>query len=167
MKKLFLPFLIISALTSCVTRQKCEMKFPPEEKVVTKDTFIYKEVVKYRDTTIIIPGKTVTIEKEVNCDSLKRAQLPKTTVKSGNLNATVEIKDGKLKVDCKADSLEQVIKLKEKTISELQKSSTVKETIWDVYQVHWYDTFCRWYFIITATFITLWIYFKRRRLRQS
>lgn len=100
-----LLFLSIVLFTSCVTQKRCAEKYPPE--VSVKDSIIEKEVITYRDTTIIIPGDTVQIIDTIPCPGIVYKK--KATSKSGHTTIDVSIDNGKLKVDCKTDSLQQVI----------------------------------------------------------
>lgn len=128
----FLIFVFITCfLSSCITQQKCNERFPPQTLKESSDTNKTSEIeYKYRDTVIYQKGKEIKIIDHAYCDSLNRAQMKKTTVKDGDLSASIEIKDGVVNLDCKEDSLKKIIlKLtdmiqKEKTTIKSSKEST-------------------------------------------
>lgn len=81
MKNIIYVFLSIVLLSSCVTKKKCDSKFPP---VITKsDSNSIIQTVIYRDTIIrdTIPGDSVFIEVEAECDTKgKLINRPKSLV---------------------------------------------------------------------------------------
>ena len=160
MRLLFLISILSFLMTSCVTQEKCNRLFPPT--VTVKDSIITKETIKWKDTTITIPGERVVIKDFVWCDSLRKAQLPKKSVKSGSLTATVEIKDGEIKVDCKAASLQKVIQLQEKTIETLKTHSSTEVRIDKEYFIRWYDHVTRWGFLIFVAATLVYFKFLKR-----
>lgn len=138
---LVLPALLLS---SCVTKRKCDTKFPPQ--VIVKDSIVVSQVERIilRDTTIFIQGEKIFIKDNAYCDSLGRAQLNKKEVRAGRLRATVEIKNGEVKVDCNEDSLIKVnATLQDKIIEKNKEITHSKEEIRTVteYKAHWYDKY--------------------------
>ena len=146
--KVVIGFLIALSLTSCVTQNRCYKKYPPE----VKDSIVYREVIVPRDTTIYLPGEVLVVQDHAYCDSLNRAQMPKKTVKAGRLNATVEIKNGELKVECKEDSLISLsVTLQEKIKTLESYHSEIKPPLIE-YKRHWYDKVFQWIALVALLF---------------
>lgn len=117
-----LSFLILTLfLFSCCGSRKSTTT---KEAVKEKQT----ETVKYivRDTAIYIPGDTVVMEQVIPCPDVKwqaKATGNKTTVKA-------EINNGKLKVECHTDSLNQRIQYLEKQVENRKEVvRTVEKTL--------------------------------------
>ncbi len=109
-----LLFMLVVSLTACVTQEKCNAKFPPVLVSSSIDTTKEKTTIaKSRIDTIRLKGEDIHHYHQVNCDSLNKAQMKKTTVVKktdhGNLTSSAEIKDGKLEIDCAEDSLMKII----------------------------------------------------------
>jgi hypothetical protein len=108
---------------SCVTKQKCNERFPPiqHDSVVT--------IVSYIDTviydTIIIPAGVVSIHDTIPCGELEFYR----EETKGGLKHTIHISKGVLNSTCKADSLVQVIDnlIKQKvTLTKAIKTNTIE-----------------------------------------
>lgn len=150
MKKLsrLIPLLV---LFSCATEKRCTEKFPSTSTV--KDSIITKVEVKYKDTTLYLPGEEIKITEYIPCPDFQKE------VKKGHLTASVKIKKGILTIDCAEDSLmtvnaslkQTLIEVNNNHIKESQKPP-VKE-----YIVHWYDIMCRWISIIFLLCLAIWI----------
>jgi len=117
MKGKYLFIAIIAVLSGCATQRRCFEKFPPQ--VITKDSIIQKDTTIYRDTTITIPGDTVIIEDSIPCPGVNIFR--SLGSKNGRTTASVSIKDNRLRVDCKTDSLNMVIKNLTTKIKSLEK----------------------------------------------
>jgi len=74
MKGFILIILSVLLLASCVTQEKCNIKFPPE--IIIKDSVHTETVIKYKDTTIYVPGDTIRITDTIECDELGRVNMP-------------------------------------------------------------------------------------------
>lgn len=152
--------LMVLANMGCVTQKACNEKFPPQ--VIRKDSIVYKETIVYRDTTAKVKGEGVKLSNiPVTVDDNGKAQLPKTKAasKSGRVNVEAEIKDGKLNVDCKEDSLfDVIVKLKEK-ISTIEKNHSEVQ-VKKEYTEHWYDIVCRWVAVVTVILAGIYITIK-------
>ena len=102
-----------------------------------------------RDTTIIIPPDSAWLKAWLQCDSTGNILMQQLELKSSNFvmpMARLEYitpSSAILSLDCKTDSLEMVIRLKERTIRHLQQSQTTqyieverKLTWWQQTQIH-------------------------------
>lgn len=147
-------------LSSCVTQERCNTKFPPG--VSIRDSIIYKDSIAWRDTTIYIPGESIEIHDQVNCDSLHRAQLAEKKIRAGHVTAVVSIKDGQLSVLCKEDSLISVVASLKDHIKTLttSKSKTVTLAPITTTKAHWYDITLRW----IALFLFVWFIWSTRKV---
>lgn len=163
MKNLLCLLLGVLFLSSCITQEKCLEKFPPQQTVRVDS--VYKEKIEYvkRDTTIYVKGETVFLHSFVNCDSLGKAQMKKSTVIGGRISASAEIVDGNLNVICNEDSLFAVIaELNDKihTITK-EKKELIKETrILKNHEPTTFDIIC--YCLSSA--LVLFILFKRLKI---
>ncbi|MCO5238882.1 MAG: hypothetical protein M9904_02395 [Chitinophagaceae bacterium] len=142
-----LSVLLIVIFTSCITQKKCAERYPPH--LETKDSIVEKEEIVYRDTTIAIPGDSVGIRDTIPCpdvDYYKEGKIGRTSVK-------VNISKGKIKVDCKSDSLQYVID----SLASIHKTKEVfhSETKGVPIEVVKYKTpsWCWWYLFITGGYV--------------
>ena len=135
--------------TGCNMPKYCAEHFPPT--IERHDSIAYIEVEKLRDTTIYIPGESYLIFDSIPCDENNKAQLPEKKVKTNRGQMSISVKDGKLKADCKTDSLQAVITAKDRTISKLQESREV--AVKTVYQKTKFDKFCNWFFWIVCALL--------------
>jgi hypothetical protein len=120
MKTTTLIIIALALLIGCKTTKPVE--------TITRDSLVYKEVVKLDTFWTYTNADSALIEALVTCDSTSVAQLGEILLLSGKLNAKTSVKNGKLsiKITCEADSLKIVVANLEK---ELSKVSTQKETI--------------------------------------
>lgn len=115
-----LPVLLL--LFSCTTQKRCLAKFPPE--VVVKDSIVTNTEVRYRDTTIFIPGKTIMLTQKAPCIDFSFSKKSD----DGNTTLSVNSKNGVLTATCESDSLKQVIKGLKEIISTTSKYKTITKT---------------------------------------
>lgn len=106
---------LIIYLSSCATQKRCYQRFPPQ--IITKDSVVIKDTTIYRDVAVQVPGDSVTIHDTINCPGLNYEK----EVQSGHMKAKVSIHDNQLKVDCKSDSFQLVIKDLKIKIATLEK----------------------------------------------
>jgi len=72
MKKLILLALIALIFSSCVTQKRCSKKYPPQVSHRIDSIYIYKEIIKWKDTVIYKDLPPVTVQKFVDVkDTLK------------------------------------------------------------------------------------------------
>ncbi|MBS0647386.1 MAG: hypothetical protein JSR97_12475 [Verrucomicrobia bacterium] len=95
--------LIIAAVISL---SACSRKVLPTQtsREVTDSTHT-ETIISYRTDSVFIPGEKVMIEKVIPCPGLKINE-QKTT---GKAHLEVSIDSGKLKIECRTDSLVHVI----------------------------------------------------------
>lgn len=103
--KLIFWCLLLTLFYSCASQKRCAKLFPPQVEI--KDSVIEKETIVYRDTTITIPADSVGIHDTIPCPDVVYNK--KVVSSSGKITAAVNIKNGKIIVDCKADSLQREI----------------------------------------------------------
>lgn len=120
MKGKYLFIAIIAVLSGCATQRRCFEKFPPQ--VITRDSIIQKDTTIYRDTAITIPGDTVVISEKIPCPDVKFSKSVKS--QKGSVTASATLRGGVLHIECKADSLQVVIKNLETKIRSLEKYHT-------------------------------------------
>lgn len=151
-----LAILTVVWMTGCMTKKKCEAYCKANVKDSVRVERHDTTITKWRDTTVYLPGETVKIRDFVFCDSLNKAQMPKTKVKGKHLTATVEIKDNKLAVDCAEDSLIAVnAKLRDEL--RISKESTYHKQVVTVEKQYtaWYDIAARWVALLAFAYIGL------------
>lgn len=104
---------------------------------------------RVKDTTIILPPDSAWLKAWIQCDSTGNVLLQQLEAQSSKLITpmarveSVAPSGAILSLDCKTDSLEMVIRLKERTIQHLQQSKTTqyieverKLTWWQQVQIH-------------------------------
>lgn len=133
-------------VSSCNLEKRCAAKYPPtvRDSIVT----VIKETL--REVKVSVPGDSLKINGLiVLIDSLNRAQLPKTEVKSDRGKLSVEIKNSVLEATSNCDSLEAVIYVKDTEIDILKsrQETRVIETkyIPDFFK---YTTYIAWGLLI-------------------
>lgn len=138
-----LTIILLFALASC------GRKMQPQITTLTKDSLVYKEVVKLKDTTIVIPGKEITVFKAIPCPEADFD----TSIRKENLTATVKLSKGKLTINCKADSLMQRIAWLEKERNSLSFKTVIK-TIPVPYDVIKYKVpkWCWWLLLVVGLY---------------
>lgn len=120
--------LIVAALllTGCVTQKRCEKKFPPSEFSRVDSVYIYRDVVKWKDTVIYKDLPPVIIEKYVPIkDTLKLTgnySEALSWVVGGNILGSLKEGKNPVKIEYKIKEVEVVkevekIEYKEKIVN--------------------------------------------------
>lgn len=146
------------AMVSCKTPQ-------PIVQTEVKEVLIEREV---RDTIVTIEPDSASIKALLECDSAGNVLIRELEELQGkNVSLALQLKNLKgkpatLSVDCKQDSLEKVIALKDETIKELSNNKQV-ETV----EVKYIPEVVKWFAWIGAAAIlyvllriALWVYKK-------
>ena len=87
-----------------------------------KDSIVIRQVPVWRDTIITLPGDSIHIVDTLACPEISYHK----EAAKGNLKAVVNFHGGVLQVDCKADSLNQRIRLLEYQLQTEKFSKEVK-----------------------------------------
>ena len=127
MRKSILTLFVLTILSSCVTQQRCLDKFPPQTVTVIKDSIVCVP------DSILIPGKTVTMESTSPCPP---QVVFHSEIKKNGLTSVVDIRNGILTQTCHDDSLMREIQRRDHYIS------TLKQMVLPAKEVHvskWYD----------------------------
>lgn len=129
-----------------------------------RDSIIIKEVV--RIDTVKLPGATVTIREQIECDSVTNKPKPATlSGQGGRAKIKVSIDSaGMLTATGGCDSLNQIIKALDREVYHLrheQKKETVTVT---EYKTRGIDKFCRWFTGISLLLIILIVVLKIYRI---
>lgn len=107
---------VLGFLSSCVTREACNRKFPPQIKdsIRIKDSFVLKEkeIIRYKDTTIYTPVDSSVIKAQVICVDGK-PKMASVSTKGKQTKHSLDLKDGILTSNCKCDSVAIQAKIKE------------------------------------------------------
>jgi len=147
MKKIIISSIIFLGaffLTSCMTQRRCQEKFPPQ---VKDSSYTVETIINHVDT-VYLPGDSVSVPGDsIPCPELVYHR----TEKKGNITATIDIKKGILKFDCKADSLMKIINDQEKKII-TNRSKTEVHTVKE-FKTHWYDFVCRFFTAVLFSWI--------------
>ena len=152
MNKIF----IIIAIGLTILINSCKVQHI-KETITYKDTTIVR--VNWKDTTIVIPKQIAQIDGlKVYLDSLGRAQLNKTTIKSGKAFVEVGIKDNILSAKGGCDSLELVLKLKETEIQRLTEIAKTQTKTIEVKHIPSIYHFFKWWSILTLLLLGLYIF---------
>ena len=136
--KILIIILSILLLSSCVTKRKCDRRFPPQVITEYKDSIIYENIVFYHDSIIevVLPNDTVVITKYIYLESGELINIDTIIVEEGIIGAMAWITNSNLKVIAYVSDSTIFYKLdsirKESLILEKQISSTHKQTIRDV-----------------------------------
>lgn len=138
----FYVFLIALSFTSCITKQKCSERFPPEA-MVHDSIHVTKEVITVHDT-VQLPAEAVIFTAPVPCPDFELHE----TKKQGHLTASVDISKGKIQFKCAADSLQAIVDKQNEVITIMADHAETKVETKEVFINHWYDPFCRWFTII-------------------
>lgn len=156
---LLLAVAILYLMSGCNMEKYCANHYPPT--VEHRDSIAYVEIETLRDTTIYLPGETFTIIDSIPCDETNKAQLSLKEVKTSRGKLSIEVKDGKLKADCKTDSLQALITARDRTISKLKEEKSVE--VKTVFKKTGFDRFCNIFFYIVCALLVGYIagkYFK-------
>lgn len=120
--KTLIGILISFLIIGCITKKRCaELNKPIIE---TKDSIIYKEVLK--DTTIYFEDIKIQYRDTLMCDSTGIIKNFKADFENKGIKGTVRIINNKIYAECKTDSLQAVIWLKQR---EIERIKSTKETI--------------------------------------
>lgn len=108
---------IVVLLLGCVTQQRCLDKFPPK---VTIIEHTHDSIVTVHDT-VLMPYQEVSFDTVSPCnDTVYYFK----EVSKGGLTSTVEIKNGKIKQTCKADSIQAIVNAQKEYITK-----TIRNTL--------------------------------------
>lgn len=154
-----LALIIIAFFSSCVTKNRCERKFPP----ATSDSTItvYKDSIVHVTDTVYLDAEYIHIYDSIPCPELEYHK----TVTKNHLTASVHISKGQLKVDCKSDSLQKIIhRLEHRLTVETFRKKVEVHTV-QLWRVHWYDKWARWISIILLPLFAFYIGIKIRSLK--
>lgn len=125
------------------------------DSISIKDTTITR--IAWKDTTIYIPTQVAQLDGvKVFLDSLGKAQLPVTQVKSGKAFVKVAIKDNVLTATGGCDSLEIVLKQKETEINHLREVLKEKTKTVEVKYIPSIYHFFKWWSILSLSLLALY-----------
>lgn len=139
---------LIAVLSSCVSKRLKICRT-----CAIKDSIVFKEVIKLKDTTVYITlhGPTQYLENPCAhlCDSFGNLKPFEVKKKANGIVGTIKSVGNSLAFDCDADSLEAIIRdLEERTIV---KSNTITRlAACDKEHRSSFDGFCRWWLYISA-----------------
>lgn len=147
--------IIALLLTSCVTRQKCFDRFPPETKTIV--TTVIKDSIVTRVDSVLVPYRHIVFTDDSPCPELVTYH---GSIKKNGLVSTVIIKDGKLTSKCEADSLLSVIEVKDCYITTLKTELSNKVTEVVKFKERWYNPYSLYISFIFIIALIFWVYFK-------
>ncbi len=118
-------------------------------------------VERERIDTVFFPGEMLTIDMEIECDSVTNKPKPATFSKQqGGARTTITVDDqGRLQGRAGCDSLAAVVKLKDIEIFRLQKEKTAS-VVEVAKPTPWYDMMCRWIAGIVVLLTAAKFYFR-------
>ena len=94
---------------------------------------------RWRDTTIYEQPDKAWLKGWLECDSAGQVLLRELEIERGrNITPHIKIVNDTIYVECKTDSLELLLKLRDQTIMELQQSKTI-ETVEVEKQLTWWQ----------------------------
>lgn len=128
MKKLLILLSIILFSSSCITKQICDKRFPPE----LKDSIYVHDTTYVWDTIVKFDERTIEIHDTVPCDDFM------INKDSNGLHIVIKVKDGKLTAICKADSLEKVIHFM-KTVRSISRYKELIRTKESFKPISWWN----------------------------
>ena len=95
---------------------------------------------RWRDTTIYEQPDKAWLKGWLECDSVGQVLLRELEIERGrNITPHIKIVNDTIYVECKTDSLELLLKLKDRMIMELQQSKTI-ETVEVEKELSWWET---------------------------
>lgn len=95
---------------------------------------------RWRDTTIYEQPDKAWLKGWLECDSVGQVLLRELEIERGrNITPHIKIVNDTIYVECKTDSLELLLKLKDQMIMELQQSKTI-ETVEVEKELSWWET---------------------------
>lgn len=146
---------------------------PTSDSNNTSDSITVKEIVKYKDSFIYVPGARQIVRIKVPCDGVLQTPNQKdsgniiASVKNDRIKLTVTNRgNGNIDFDCEADSLKQVIKVLEsnlKEVSSIKKASTQKTIIQPVEVIKY--KFPRWGWLVLLYALVVTGYVFRKQLK--
>lgn len=140
MKRRSAIILIIAlALSSCVSKKKCERYYPPRTDSVVVTTITTVE--KLRDTVIYISDKSQTTASLL-ADSNGAISITNVQTNAGNLLASpiLSIKDNIIYADCIIDSAAVYLALKDRFTTETTESRVTEIVTVEVNKLKWWQT---------------------------
>lgn len=127
MKRTLLFLMTVMILSSCITKQRCMEKFPPE--IISKDSISTFEKIKYKDTTIWVPADSSWLKALLKCDSTGNVYIAELAgYKAGkNVQAPkIVVRDNYIEVRCRVDSMAVYARMKDRFFYREQTSSTIQ-----------------------------------------
>jgi hypothetical protein len=94
----------------------------PSSEADRKDSTHVVESISHEDTSVVIPGDSVTFEGEVT-----DGEMPQVQVRSKTAKLSLQVSGGKLRAECECDSIEALLQ-KERREKMVFKSSSTKES---------------------------------------
>lgn len=95
---------------------------------------------RWRDTTIYEQPDKAWLKGWLECDSAGQVLLRELEIERGkNITPNIKIVNDTIYMECKTDSLELLLKLKDRMITELQQSKTI-ETVEVEKELSWWET---------------------------
>ena len=155
--KVGLFIIAVLLLSSCVSEKK---RAQICNTCPIKDSIVFKETIKLKDTIIYIdqPGPIQYLENpcKILCDSLGNLKKFEIKKKENGITGTIKSVGNSIAFDCAADSLQAVIKgLQEKETFKSEKNNIVRYEDCKRDHRNGFDGFCKWYFFITAAFLLI------------
>lgn len=144
--------LIAIVLSSCATQKRCNSKFPPTESSRIDSVYIYKDVVKWKDTIIYKELPPVVIERYVSIkDTLKLIGKHSEALSwvVGN-NILGVLKEGKNPVKIE-------YKIKEVEVEKEVVKSEVKELVKRVKYVPIFTRILAWFGLASLIFLIIFV----------
>lgn len=146
---IFLMVMVLFLFGGCNMQKYCAEHFPPT--VERRDSISYIEIEKLTTDTVMLPGEGFIIIDSIPCDENNKAQLPEKKVKTNRGQLSITVKDGKLKADCKTDSLLAIIATKDRTITQMKEHQ--QTDVKTVFVKTKFDRFCNWFFWVVCALI--------------
>ncbi len=162
LNKLWVILLLIT-FTQCVLTKKQKNRFL-EKYCTTKDSisYVYKDSIVFRDTTISIPyivNEPIYLENPCSelCDSLGRLKKFYKSTSNRGLKSTVQSVGNSLVIKCETDSLKARIQWLEHYISTSSTSVTTQVSACTEPHQTKFTGFTFWWFWITILLIAIYL----------
>jgi hypothetical protein len=147
----------------CLFAASCSRKIVPHSDTVVKENTVEKIVYVKKDSLVKMPGDSVTLHDTIPCPGVVYHK--EAVSKNGTLKTTVDIKDGRLDVGCKADSLQARIEWLEvhgeKVITKTQTTTITPPA--EKYIPKW----VKWLIAITGLYIIARLFIWRYKIPLS
>ena len=150
----FLLTLIVISLSSCITQEKCNERFPPQVTTITKDSIVLVP------DTVWLPATELSFDTAGVIPENVEFHHSVHNAHSG-LTATVDIHNGTLHVDCKSDSLQRIINEQRHYIS-THETKTSPPLI--IKEPTFFDKLCRWIAGLSLFALLVLFIAKRRKV---